>query len=710
MSALTGLAQALMAPDSIALIGASGVIGKHTSLPQRFLRSHGYAGPIYPVNPGRAEIFGEKAFVSACAIGQPVDHALIMVPTAGVEAAVADCAAAGVRCATILANGFAEAGAAGLARQQHLLALAGGMRLLGPNSLGIINPLDGVALSANEVLSIPTLTRGSNALISQSGSMLGALLSRGSSRGIGFSRMLSVGSEADISLAEIGNMLIDDEHTETILLFIETIRDADAFAAMARRAYAAGKPVVAFRLGRSDIGAELGASHTGAMIGNGAAVDSFLRDLGVVRVQLIDTLLDMGPLLAGRRPPSGKRVSVMTTTGGGGALVVDSLCERGAAIAAPDAALIEKLAGDGIAISDSPLIDLTLAGANAATYGAVLRALMDSAHCDMVVAVVGSSAQFRPDRAIEPIAAACATPPGKPTMAFIVPEAEASYTLLKEARIPVFRTPEACADAAAAYLDWRAPRTAPPASAPAAAAEALARLPGEALNAAQSRSVFAALGIPQAGEMLLDADPAGWDDASLGRLGFPVVAKILSRDILHKTEAGGIALGLGSADALRSAGRLILERVAQHFPQARIDGIQVETMEQGLAEVMLGYRHDPGVGPTITVATGGVMAELFRDFSIRTAPVGVDTAHEMIAEVKSLAIVRGYRGLPRGDVDALARAIVALSALACLPGQPIADAEINPVLVKGEGKGIAAVDGLIVRRPCNQNDEEETTA
>jgi acyl-CoA synthetase (NDP forming) len=703
MTALTGLAQALMAPASIALIGASGAIGKHTSLPQRFLRAHGYTGPIYPVNFARAEIFGEKAYPSARAVGQAIDHALIMVPTAAVEDAVADCADAGVRCATILSNGFAESGPDGARRQARIVACAQakGMRILGPNSLGMVNPLDRIALSANEVLSIPNLTAGSNALISQSGSMLGALLSRGSARGIGFSRMLSVGNEADISLAETGHMLIDDPDTETILLFIETIRDADAFAAMARRAYAAGKPVIAFRLGRSAVGAELGASHTGAMIGDGAAVDSFLRDLGVVRVNLIDTLLDMGPLLKGRRPGSGKRVAVMTTTGGGGALVVDSLSERGASIAAPDAALIAKLADAGTEISDSPLIDLTLAGTNAKTYGTVLRALMDSPHCDMVVGVVGSSAQFRPDRAIEPIAAACATPPAKPTMVFIVPEATTSYELLKRSGVPVFRTPEGCADAAAAYLEWRAPRDVAQVLVPPAAVAALERLPGAALNAAQSRSVFGALGIAQAGEMLLPADPAQWDDATLERLGFPVVAKILSPDILHKTEVGGIALGIASAAALRGAGREILQRVVKSCPDARIEGIQVETMERGLAEVMLGYRHDPSVGPTITVAAGGITAELYRDFSIRSAPVSVDTAREMIAEVKSLATIRGFRGLQRGDVDALAQAVAALSTLACLPGQPIADAEINPVLVRPEGKGVVAVDGLIVRRALN---------
>jgi acyl-CoA synthetase (NDP forming) len=317
------------------------------------------------------------------------------------------------------------------------------------------------------------------------------------------------------------------------------------------------------------------------------------------------------------------------------------------------------------------------------------------------VGVVGSSAQFRPDRAIEPIVDACATPPAKPTMVFIVPDATSSYDLLKRSGVPVFRTPEGCADAAAAYLDWRAPRDVAKVPVPPAAAAALERLPGAALNAAQSRSVFGALGIAQAGEMLLSADPSKWDDAMLGRLGFPVVAKILSPDILHKTEVGGIALGIVSADALRKAGQEILQRVLKACPAARIEGIQVETMERGLAEVMLGYRHDPSVGPTITVAAGGITAELYRDFSIRSAPVSVGTAHEMIAEVKSLATIRGFRGLPRGDVDALARAVAALSTLASLPGQPIADAEINPVLVRPEGQGVVAVDGLIVRRVLN---------
>ena len=307
------LAKAMFAPESIALIGASGDASKHTSLPQRYLRKHGYTAEIIPVNPSRTEIFGEKTYPSIDRIPHRVDHAFIMLPARMVSEAVDQCAANGVRCATIFSAGFAEIGAEGRVLQDDIVGRAqrSGMRILGPNCLGIINTSQGVVISANEALETPKLIKGHISLLSQSGSLLGSLLSRGQSRGLGFAKMVSVGNEADLGIGELGELLIDDPDTRAILLFLETIRDPKRFTAMARRAFTAKKPVIAYLLGRSAVGNQLAASHTGAIAGNNAAIEAFLRENGVIRVDMLETLIEMAHgrrrCHASRQPRSARR-------------------------------------------------------------------------------------------------------------------------------------------------------------------------------------------------------------------------------------------------------------------------------------------------------------------------------------------------------------------------------------------------------------------
>jgi acyl-CoA synthetase (NDP forming) len=678
------LAQALFSPRAVALVGASGEPGKHASLPQRYLKKHGFAGKIYPVNPTRQEIFGDPAFHSVQAIPGPVDHAFIMVRTASVLDAVRDCIAAGVPCATILTGGFAEAGEEGRALQQELRRAAEGrIRLVGPNSLGVINTRASLTLSANEVLENAPLAQGRTALISQSGSLIGALLSRGSARNVAFSTIVSVGNELDLGVGELGDMLVDDANTDVILLFLETIRNAAAIAAMARRAYAANKPVIAYTLGRSAIGQQLATSHTGALAGGGAAVAAFLRDNGIVHIDHFETLLEAAPLFATARPPVGKHVSVLSTTGGGAALVMDNLGLRGIDPVPPGAEVVTRLAAKGITIENAPLVDLTLTGTNAATYGAVLDEMLAAGAGDAVIAVVGSSSQSRPDRAVKPIVEAVGKS-RKPIAAFLTPQADQSLRMLQEAGVAAFRTPEACADAVDALLRWQPPRRAPDVPAPSVAPDAWQ----------DGAKVLAALAIPTPQSVRLRPD----DLASIARLDirFPVALKIVSPDIPHKTEAGGVALGIGSHAALKAAATDMLATVRERYPNARIEGLDVQTMETGLAEVLIGYRRDAQVGPTITVGSGGVLSELLRDVVTRVAPVSVDEAKEMIGQVRSLGVLRGYRSLPAGDIEALAKAISRLSSLALVTEGGLREAEINPVLVRREGEGIVALDVLLV--------------
>ena len=297
------LAQALFAPRAVALVGASGDPAKNTARPQRYLRKHGYRGRILPVNPGREEVLGEKAYRSVAEAQGEIDHAFIMIED--VERALHDCGRKGVPVATIYSNGFADAGAAGMERQAKLVELARslGVRLLGPNSMGVVDIPGRVALTVNAILEIDRLPAGGASIVSQSGSMLGTVLSRGAARGLGFAKLVSVGNEADLGVGELVELLAADADTQVILLFLETIRDPARLAEAARRAHGLGKPIVAYKLGRSAIGEALARSHTGALAGGDAALDAYFRDCGIVRVDLLETLIEITPLLAGRKPP-----------------------------------------------------------------------------------------------------------------------------------------------------------------------------------------------------------------------------------------------------------------------------------------------------------------------------------------------------------------------------------------------------------------------
>lgn len=690
---IPSLSDALFRPRAVALVGASGDAAKNTARPQRYLRRHGYKGGIVPINPGRDEVLGERAYPTISDAPGPIDHAFIMVPAASVPAAIDDCCRAGVGIATVFSDGFAEAGDEGRRRQEAIVAAAraGGMRLVGPNSMGVIDVHAGAAITVNAVLEMPAIKAGRLSVISQSGTMIGALLSRGAARDAGFAKLVSIGNEADLTVGEIGAMLVDDPETGTILLFIETIRDPAALAAMARRAWDAGKPVIAYKLGRSPAGRAMAVSHSGAIAGDDAAAAAFLAHHGIIRVDMLETLIEIPPLLVGRGPAAGRRVAVLTTTGGGAATVVDRLGAAGLEPITAPAAVRTRVEPLGIVLGHGPVIDLTMAGTRRAVYEPALEALLDSPDCDAVVAVVGSSAQFHPQIAVEPIVAA-AKKSTKPLAAFLVPQADESLRLLAEAGIAAFRTPEACADALRACLDWTAPRPSPPMPARTIlddTAKALAAAPGPLLDERAARAVFQALGIAAAPAHLLN------EIAPRSEVGYPVAAKVLSPDIVHKTDAGGVVLGIADDGALAEAAARIRKNMADSSPNAVIAGILVQRMESGLAEALIGYRITPEAGPIMTLAAGGTLAEIYRDAATRLAPVDLAAARTMIEEVRGLALIRGYRGHARGDTEALAAAIVALSGLACLgPGAPrVTEAEINPLIVKSDG--VVAVDGLV---------------
>lgn len=686
------MSERLLAPSSVAIVGCSADATKHTARPLKYLLKHGFQGDIYPVNPNADEILGQRCYPSVSAIGKPVDHALIMVPSKFVPEVIEQCAKANVHAATIYTDGFAERGDEGRARQEALTAKAraGGVRLLGPNSMGYINFHTGCMLSPNMILEMDEFEAGDVSLISQSGSMLGALLSRGTSRGVKFSKLISIGNEADLSVGDMVDMLVDDPTTQTILLFVESLRNASDLARAARRAAAAGKPIIAFKLGRSELGREIAASHSGAMTGPSAASEAFFASCGIVEVSLFESLFETIPLVRNRKPLNLEhqpRVAIVSTTGAAAALVGDRLALAGVDLVRPNDAVRKRLAVHNIELANAPIMDLTMAGSRGTVYADALDALITSTNADAVVAVVGSSGQFVPEIAVKPIAAAATG--DVPVVSFIGPHATRSLELLQDAGVPGFRTPESCAEALTAFLNWRSPATLSSGRLTNADAvqPTLAQTKGDTLTEVAASAVFQQLGVPQSTSTTINGSSIPDD------LQYPVVAKVLSADIQHKTEAGGVVLDIKTADELKTAIEQIHEAVKTYKPDATIDGVVVQSMESGVGEAIVGFVRDPEIGPMVLVGVGGVLAEIYRDTAYRSAPVDMNIARKMIDEIKGFAPLRGFRGMPEGDLEALADVVVRVSELALIDSPVITEAEINPVLVKASG--VVALDGLI---------------
>ena len=675
------LADLLFAPSSVALVGASADPGKVSSRPLRYLCDNGFDGRMYPVNPRGGTLCGIAVAPSLDALPEVPDHVYVLLGADQALDSLADCVRLGVPLISILADGFGEAGAVGEAREARLQALLAGSvtRLLGPNCIGLANLSTGLALTANASFGRVERHPGGFMLASQSGSMLGTLMSRGGARGIGFSRLVSLGNESDLDAAEVCAACVGDAEVTGFLLFLETIRSATSLSRLAHAADAAGKPVIVYQLGRSEVGRALAVTHTGAMMADDDLAAACLRDLGLARVHHLESLFEATPLFARAAATSGRRqVGVVTTTGGGAAMVVDRLGLLGMAVTGPGRGTLDRLRAAGIDAHEARVTDLTLAGARPETLDAALGILVEEEAFDLLVVVIGSSAAATPEAVMPPIVErACASL--IPVAVFVVPEAPRALRMCAEAKVAAFRTPESCADAVAAFLSRRPPRLAIAVPGPG--------VPRRMLGEAESLDLLDRLGIrsPPRIEVAVGTGPPALP------FDYPVVAKAVLPGLAHKSDAGGVALDLHGPDELMDAMAHIAGAVETATGE-RVERIQVVRQISPLAELLIGIRIDPVFGPVVMLAPGGVDAELGAERAIRLAPVDCDTAREMIAELTISRRLGGYRHVPPGDVDALADAIARLSQ----PSEEVIEAEVNPLAVLE--KGVLALDGLVVVR------------
>ena len=687
----------LMNPRSVAVIGASGDAQKTSGRPIAFLRKHGFEGRLYPVNPRYTEIDGLTCYPSIAALPEVPDAAIILLGPERANQAVAELAAMGTPAAIVLAGGYGEAGEEGIARQQALQKARGNMRILGPNTIGLINLTEGITLSASGALDQDALRAGNIAVISQSGGILGSILSRGAAAGIGFSKLVATSNEVDLDVADFIDYLVDDDATEVIALYLEGLRDTEKFSRAALKARAAGKPIVVFKVGRSEAGARSAASHTGALAGADALYDVYFKQLGIVRAQTFADLLDLPFALASRRTMAGNRVAILTSTGGAGTLIADALGANGFDTPPPGEATAARLRdldiGDQAVLDRNP-IDLTLAGLQPHIMQQAMRILLESTDYDAVISVVGSSGVARPTLMADAIRDS-QRDSSKPVLAYVSPYAPQALLRINSNQGVAFTAPEACASALLALqVKAEVVQDAPQvqSSSRHMSATQVEQLPSGTLDEQQSKALFSRFGVPVTREQAVENATQAVEAART--LGPKVVLKVLSERITHKTEVGGVALGLtehsiGQAlDDMRS----VVADKAGFVPERFL----VQEMVGGGHELILGFHRDPQLGPALLLGMGGVSAELLRDTSMRLLPITRADADAMLRELKTFALIDGYRGAPKADISALVDCIVAFADMATTLGEKLHEAEINPLRVFGEGQGVRAVDGLIL--------------
>ena len=678
--------QAVFDPASVALIGASDNPAKTSSRPLRYLTQAGWKGRVYPVNPFRDTVLGAQAWRDVSLLPEVPDHVYILTDSDAAIEAVRSCAQLGVPVVSLIATGFSESDSAGAQRAAEIRSILADSRtrVLGPGTLGVSTPRTGFRLTGNAAFADDAVTPGGVFVASQSGSMIGALLSRGSAMGVGFSGLVSTGNELDISLGELCELTLSDPHVTSYALFLENLRGAERLKRFAREAAKLCRPVLVYKLGRSQVGAALAVGHTGALAGDDAVASALFREYGMGRVMNLDTLLE-AQHLARRIPVTGTselRTVVMTTTGGGGAMVVDQLGLRGCQLTSPSDRVAAKLAELVADVTVGPLIDLTLAGAAYETVTKALQIVSESGEFDLILVAAGSSARTHPELVIQPVIDAADSK--TPVAVFVVPHATNAHQMVQRAGVSSFGTPEACADAVLAIVDRKQPR---PDHLDASVGSPVA--PHTAvLDEVAGYTLLARLGLPVAEHTVV------LDDLTVLDVPAPYVVKGLSSDLPHKSDAGAVVLGVHDREGILDAIDSIRGAVGEHAPNATIAGFLVQHMVSGaVGEVIIGYRVDPDVGPVIVVGSGGVTAELHDDAAVTLAPVTPDEAAAMVTSVASLRPIAGYRGSTPGDLAALAAAISAFSTLAFQPH--VIEAEVNPLLVLADGKGVRAVDALV---------------
>ncbi len=686
----------LFEPRSVAVIGASRERGKIGAEILHNVLSAGFQGPVFPVNPSAPEIEGVRCYATLADIPGEVDLAVIAVPAAAVPSAIDDCAAKGVRGVVVITAGFGETGEEGRRRETALLEKVreAGMRMVGPNCMGLVNTNPAVRLNATFAPTYPP--EGRVALSSQSGALGLALLDYAARLNLGISTFVSVGNKADVSSNDLVQYWAEDPRTDVILLYLESFGSPGVFARIARRV-ARRKPIVAVKAGRSRAGARAASSHTGALAESDAVVDALFRQAGVIRTGTLEELFDVAALLAHQPVPRGRRVAIVTNAGGPGILAADACEAQGLelpALSAETATALRGLLPPAASVANP--VDM-LAAAPPDHYARTLQLVLADPNVDSVLAIYIPPIATDADAVARAIVEGTRRAAEKPVLAIFM-SAKGAPAIL--APIPSYAFPEPAAIALARAVEYGQWRSRPPGSVPefgdvhpadarSVIQTALGR-GGGWLDPVECNRLLSAFGVAVT-PLRLAADPDA-AAAAAGQLGFPVVLKAVGPDILHKTEMGGVRLGLEDAASVRAAAGQMAARLGS------LTAFLVQPMVTGGVEVIVGVVRDPTFGPLVVYGSGGTLVELLSDAAFRLHPLTDSDVADMLEEVRGTALLRGYRGAPTADEAALRELLHRVSTLieTC---PEVREMDLNPVKVLVRGAQVLDARIRVERRP-----------
>lgn len=681
----------MFAPSSVAVIGAS---EDPTRIGGRVIAGNlhsGFEGALFPVNPRRDIVQGLRCYPDLTAIGRAPDLAVIAVPAAQVPDAVSQCAAAGVRAAVVLSSGFAETGPEGAALQRRAVetARAAGMRLMGPNCMGFLNARAKLVASFTRILNPPSAFDGI-CVLGQSGAV-GAHFSHVMlTRRMRYEFWAATGNQADVDFADGLAFLSRWEPAKVVVGCIEGVADGPRFIAALEMARARRLPVVVVKIGRSEVGSEAAATHTAAMAGSAAVFDEVLRAHGAYGTESVEEALDIAYACSAGKLPVRRSVGLASTSGGFGVMMADAAGEEGLDVPVLPQDVQERLRAIVPFAGTRNPVDITGQYLNdESIVEPMLETLVEAGGHESVVNYVGGSSTM-PSLG-ERFAAVARRHPEK-LFAHVIVGFDEVAAKLEQAGCLVFEDPRRAVRAVAALVRFSEMFARPskargkPAPLPALARSGL-------WDEAASKSLLAGAGLPMVRDAL--AHSAAEAAAHAQALGFPVVLKIVSADIAHKSDIGGVVLGVADADAARAAYETILANIRKAAPDAKIEGVLVSPQIGAGVEIILGTVRDATFGPCIMLGMGGIFAEAMSDTVLRLAPVDRAQALEMVAALKGTSLLKGARGRPAADVDALAGAVVALSELAAAGVDWLESVDINPLIVRPAGQGAVAVDALV---------------
>ena len=699
----------LLNPKSIAVIGASSDISRIGGRLYNNLIRHGYQGEIYLVNPKYTEIGGMQSYSSLSDIAHPIDVVLVAVPEKGVYSVLEEAGKNNIKNAVVYSSGFSEGGQEGRQKQQRLKELTEeyGISVCGPNCVGIINFHDKIAMSFSQFLNISTLIPGQIAFISQSGALGGSLLNRAHDKKIGFSYFISTGNEAVAESSDFMEYLIDDPHTKVIMAIIEGIRDADKFLKVSDLALQANKPIVVMKVGKTKAGGQAASSHTGSMTGSDEVYDAIFKQKGIVRVDDFDDLYLTASAFVKSQLPKGNRIGILTSTGGGGVILTDKIIEMGMTV--PDASTetiqsLNKVVPSFVSVKNP--FDLT---AQLINDPLLFRESMEVFAKDdnfdaVIVATSMVASELSEKRASFIIEAAKSV--NKPIFSWWAAGSLSApgMDMLEKSRVPFFTSATQCVNALRSLVQYsqfdKTPRenNAYRVSIAPEKKRRINELLGSShhnLTEDEGKEILSCYGIPVTTEKL---GGSFREVKEIARdIGYPIALKIVSRQITHKTEAGGLRLNIKDENELKVAYEELLRNVNTCDPEAEIRGVLVQEMVQPGREVIIGLSQDPQFGPMIMFGIGGIFVEVLRDFSLRRAPLQEKDARDMIRETKSYRILQGVRGERPADIEAIVRILLAISQLAVDLGRAVTEVDINPLVVYPEGEGAKVVDCLFIK-------------